>query len=114
MPAPAPSGPRKRSTSRWRELVRLAEGIETGELARLKARIKSSLIMQQESSSSRSGSIARDWYHLGRVRTLDEVCRLIDALSLREHQRLSGHASAEDFTIVTLGPQPLEVPVGVS
>ena len=36
------------------ELVRLAEGIEADELARLKARIKSSLIMQQESSSSRS------------------------------------------------------------
>ena len=33
------------------ELVRLAQGIEEHELDRLKARIKSALIMQQESSS---------------------------------------------------------------
>src|SRR4029079_4483719 len=63
------------------ELRRLAEGIEQNELDRLKARIKSSLIMQQESTSSRSGSIARDWYHLGRVPTLEEVARLVDELS---------------------------------
>ena len=37
--------------------------------------------MQQESSSARSSSIARDWYHLGRVRTLDEVGQLVDALT---------------------------------
>ncbi len=55
-PAPAPNGPRKRSTSRWRKLIRLADGIEPGELARLKARIKSGLIMQQESSSARSSA----------------------------------------------------------
>ena len=53
--------------------------------------------MQQESSSSRSSSIARDWYHLGRVRTLDEVGALVDALTCREHQRLSGRASAGQF-----------------
>ena len=76
------------------ELVRLAEGIEEHELDRLKARIKSALIMQQESSSARSSSIARDWYHLGRARTLDEVGRLIDGLTLPQHQRLPGRASA--------------------
>ena len=37
------------------ELQRLGKGIEQSELNRLKARIKSSLIMQQESTSSRSG-----------------------------------------------------------
>src|SRR5262249_52962972 len=35
------------------ELVHLAEGVRADELSRLKARIKSGLIMQQESSSSR-------------------------------------------------------------
>jgi predicted Zn-dependent peptidase len=96
------------------ELVRLAQGIESDELSRLKARIKSSLIMQQESSSSRSGAIARDWYHLGQVRTLDEVGALVDALSC---ESINGYLAAHppgDFTIVTLGPQPLEVPVGIS
>ncbi len=96
------------------ELQRLAEGIEDFELQRLKARIKSALVMQQESSSARSGAIARDWYHLGRVRTLDELGGKIDALSREEiNDYLRDHPPAE-FTIVTLGPQPLEVPSGVS
>ncbi len=97
------------------ELIRLAEGIEPDELDRLKARIKSGLIMQQESSSSRSSSIARDWFHLGRVRTLDEVGGLVDALTLREHQRLSGRTSAGAISPSSRwDPKPLEVPVGVS
>jgi predicted Zn-dependent peptidase len=96
------------------ELVRLAKGIEADELARLKARIKSSLIMQQESSSSRSGSIARDWYHLGQVRTLDQVGALVDGLSRESiNAYLAAHPPG-DFTIVTLGPSPLEVSVGIS
>ena len=95
------------------ELRRLAKGIQPEELDRLKARIKSALIMQQESSAARSGAIARDWYHLGRVRTLDEVGSLIDALTC---QGINGYLAKNppgDFTIVTLGPKELEVPVGV-
>jgi predicted Zn-dependent peptidase len=96
------------------ELVRVAQGIEADELARLKARIKSSLIMQQESSLSRSGSIARDWYHLDRARTLDEVAALIDELSRDSINAYLAEHPPRDFTVVTLGPQPLEVPVGIS
>lgn len=96
------------------ELVRVADGIEPDELARLKARIKSGLIMQQESSTSRSGAIARDWYFLGRARTLDEVSGLVDALSCESiNAYLAAHPPG-DFTVVTLGPKPLEVPLGVS
>jgi predicted Zn-dependent peptidase len=96
------------------ELVGLAGGIRSDELARLKARIKSSLIMQQESSVSRSGALARDWYYLGHARTLDELGRLLDALSCESiNAYLSAHPPG-NFTIVTLGPAPLEVPVGVS
>ncbi|HEV3415761.1 MAG TPA: pitrilysin family protein [Pirellulales bacterium] len=89
------------------ELKRLAAGIEPNELSRLKARVKSSLVMQQESSSSRSSSIARDWYHLGRVRTLDEIGQLVDALTC---DSINGYLAAHpprDFTIVTLGQRPL-------
>ena len=49
------------------ELARLAAGVEPAELDRLKARIKSTLIMQQESSAARCVTMAADWYHLGRV-----------------------------------------------
>jgi predicted Zn-dependent peptidase len=96
------------------ELHRLAQGIEANELDRLKARIKSSLIMQQESSSSRSGALAREWYHLGRARTLDEIGALIDALSRDSINNFLKANPPQDLLVVTLGPQPLEVPVGVS
>lgn len=96
------------------ELARLAEGVQQGELDRLKARIKSALIMQQESSSSRSSAIARDWYHLGRVRSLSEVGSLVDGLSCESINAYLAEHPPADFTIVTLGPEPLEVPVGIS
>jgi predicted Zn-dependent peptidase len=96
------------------ELLRLGDGIEVNELDRLKARIKSSLIMQQESSSARSGAIAREWYHLGRARTLDEIGRLIDALTRDTINAFLRTNPPRDLLVVTLGPEPLEVPVGVS
>ena len=96
------------------ELAKLAEGIHDDELGRLKARIKSAVIMQQESSSARSSSIARDWYHLGRARTLDEVGRLVDELSCQSINAYLCEHPPKDFTVVTLGPQKLEVPVGIS
>ncbi len=37
--------------------------------------------MQQESSMSRSGSLASDWFYLGRVRSLDEISAALDALT---------------------------------
>jgi predicted Zn-dependent peptidase len=92
------------------ELLRLREGVEQSELNRLKARIKSGLIMQQESTSARSGSIARDWYHLGRVRTLDDLGRQVDELTAHSiNEYLDEHPPA-DFTFATLGPQPLKIP----
>jgi predicted Zn-dependent peptidase len=96
------------------ELYRLAAGIHPDELARLKARIKSALIMQQESSSSRSGSIAGDWYYLGRVRTLDEIGAIIDGLSCDSINRYLAANPPRDLRIVTLGQKALEIPHAVS
>jgi predicted Zn-dependent peptidase len=96
------------------ELIRLGQGISQDELDRCKARAKSSLIMQQESSSSRASSNARDWYHLGRVTTLEEVREKIESLTV---DSLLDHISrypARDFTILTVGPEPLEVHLAVS
>ena len=89
------------------ELVRLAKGIEEHELDRLKARIKSALVMQQESSSSRSSSIARDWYHLGRARTLDEIGRLVDGLTSQSINAYLAEHPPKEFTVVTLGEKAL-------
>ncbi len=93
------------------ELARLAEGIRENELQRLKARIKSSLIMQQESSSARSSAIARDWYHLGRARTLDELGQLVDGLTADSINAYLADHPPRDFAVVTLGCRELDVPV---
>ena len=66
--------------------------------------------MQQESTSARSGAIARDWYHLARVRTLEELGREIDALTADTINAYLAEHPPSDFIFVTLGPQPLKMP----
>ncbi|WP_442481453.1 M16 family metallopeptidase [Aeoliella sp. SH292] len=96
------------------ELVRLGTGITPEELARLKARIKSSLIMQQESTSARAGSLTRDWYHLHRVRPVEEVAAKVDALTAEAINGYLADNPPKDFTYMTLGQEPLELPDGIS
>ena len=60
-------------------------------------------------AASRSGTLASDWYFLGRVRRIEEVHQAIDGLTPRsivEHVR---RRPPEDFTIVTLGAESLKV-----
>ena len=91
------------------ELLRLAEGVTAGELARLKARMKSALILQQESTHARAGVLARDWRHLGRVRPLSEVNELVDAVTADTINDYLRRNPPSDFTIVTLGPEALSI-----
>jgi predicted Zn-dependent peptidase len=90
------------------ELRRMEKGVEEQELDRLKARIKSALVMQQESSSGRSSSLAFDWYHLGRARSLEEIEGMIDGLSSRSINAFLAENPPKDFTVVTLGPNALD------
>ena len=95
------------------ELHRLASGVQPAELDRLKARIKSSLVMQQESSPARSVALAGDWYYLSRVQTIEELKRVIDSLTCASiNDYLAAHPP-RDFTIVTLGEKRLETPLGI-
>lgn len=90
----------------------LGDGVQKDELDRLKNRIKSSLVFEQESSAARSSQIASDWFYLGRVPTRDEVCDKVDALtseSLLEHFQ---SYSPKNFSLVTVGSQSLELPNG--
>lgn len=96
------------------ELVKLAEGVRADELGRLKAQIKSGLVMQQESSRSRSSSIAGDWYHLGRVRTMQELGSIIDGLTCESINAYLAACPPRKFNLVTLGAKELEAPRGVS
>lgn len=96
-----------------KELDRLKLGIEDEELARLKARVRSSLVMQQESTSARTAAIVRDWYYLNRIRTLEEIENRLEALTRDDINDYVANHPAQDFTVVTLGPSPLEVNLGV-
>lgn len=90
------------------ELRKLTAGIEEDELRRLKVQIRSGMVMQQESCRGRAGSIAGDWFHLGRVRTLDEVNEKINGLTVESINKYLEANPPRDFDIVTLGPHPLE------
>jgi predicted Zn-dependent peptidase len=92
-----------------RELRRLQEGIEAEEVERVQAGLKSSLIMQQESTASRALSLASDWYYLGRVRSFDEIQAAIDGLTAETIVAHLRRCPPGDFAVVTLGPQPLTV-----
>jgi predicted Zn-dependent peptidase len=91
------------------ELRRLQDGVEPEEVARVQAGLKSALIMQEESTSARAGTLASDWYYLGRVRSFDEIQGAINALT---PEKIVGHlrrCPPGDFTLVTLGPKPLKI-----
>jgi predicted Zn-dependent peptidase len=93
------------------ELRNLANGITDDEIVRVKAGLKSSLIMLDESTSGRAGAIATDWFYLGRVRDFDEIQAAINALTpdaIVEHLR---RFPVKDVTLVTLGPAALTLPV---
>ncbi len=91
------------------QLVKLREGVSESELGRFKIQIRSSLVMQQESSRSRAGSIAGDWMHLGRVRTLNELTDVINGLTVECVNKFLDENPYEKFNLVTLGPEPLEM-----
>jgi predicted Zn-dependent peptidase len=90
------------------ELKRLFDGIQPDEIDRLKGRIKRALIIQQESSPSRAGSIALDWYYLSRVRTLAELSQIIDGLTADGINAYLAAHRPQQFTVVTIGQVPLK------
>ena len=95
-------------------IIELEKGIERDELKRLKSRVRTSLVMEQESSSSRSSQMAYDWAYLGRVPSRKELLSTIDALtceSLIEHYC---KFRPKCWSLVTIGPEPLEFANAVS
>lgn len=92
------------------ELLRLSQGVDADELRRLQSRLKSSLIMQQESSSSRAGAMAADWYYLDRVLTLDELGVIVAGLRVDKINAYLAAHPPNHFTVVTLGGEPLTPP----
>ena len=92
------------------ELHRLSEGVTQAELDRAKIGLKASTIMQGESTSSRAGAIAHDFFMRGRIRTLDEIKNAIDSVTVDQVNAYLKQHKPGPFTIVTVGPKELKLP----
>jgi len=91
------------------EFNRLADGISEEEIRRAKVGLKSALILHSESSSGRAGAIASDYHILGRVRTLDEIKKSIDATTAESVLDFLRKKRFDDFTVVTIGPGKVKI-----
>jgi predicted Zn-dependent peptidase len=92
------------------ELHRLSEGVTADELDRAKIGLKASTIMSSESTSSRAGAIAHDYFMRGRIRTIDEIKDAIDAVTVERVNAYLKKNTPGPFTIVTVGPKELKLP----
>jgi predicted Zn-dependent peptidase len=92
------------------EIDRLPGSIDADELERVKARVTAGLVMQQESTAARAGGMARQWYHLGRVRTIAEELDRYDRLDVPAIEAWLADRPPRDLSVVSLGREPLEVP----
>ena len=91
------------------EFNRLSEGVSEEEIQRAKVGLKAALILQSESSSSRAGGIAGDYYMYGRVRSLDEIKSKVEETSVDSVLKFLRNNKFKDFTVVTIGPKELTV-----
>jgi len=87
---------------------RLQDGITDEELARAKVGLKSSLILQSESSGSRAGSIGNDYSMLRRVRSLDEIKQRLEETTVESVVGFLRRNPFKDFTVVTIGPRAIQ------
>jgi predicted Zn-dependent peptidase len=88
---------------------RLGEGISEEEIERAKVGLKSALVLQSESSSSRAAGIGGDYYMLGRVRSLDEIKNKIEQTTVDLVLGFLRNNKFKDFTVVTIGPKEIEI-----
>jgi predicted Zn-dependent peptidase len=89
------------------ELKRLGDGVDRDEFDRAVVGLKSRLVMQGESTAARAGAIANDQHLLGGPRTLDDIAKQIDAVTLEDLGAFVADHRPREFTILTIGPEPL-------
>ena len=88
---------------------RLCEGISEEEIERAKVGLKSALVLQSESSSSRAAGIGDDYYMLGKIRSLDEIKNKIEQTTVDSVLHFLRSNKFTDFTVVTIGPKKVKV-----
>ncbi len=85
------------------EIERIAEGVTEEELSRASTGLRTSLIMAEESARSRVGSLTRDLYMLGRVRTLEEIQNEFAQIDLARVNKFLSENSYRNPWICILG-----------
>jgi predicted Zn-dependent peptidase len=91
------------------EMKKLKEHIDPEEIKRAKIGLKSSVIMHSESTKARASGIAKDYFLLGRVRTLEEIKENIEKTTIDSIIDYLERNPFEDFTAVTIGPKEINV-----
>ncbi|MBV8781482.1 MAG: insulinase family protein [Phycisphaerae bacterium] len=92
------------------EVRRMRDGVTAEELQRARIGVKAGLIMSGESTSSRAGSIAHDFFMRGRIRTVDEISAALDAVTLDQVNDYLKANKPGPFTIGIVGPKDLKLP----
>lgn len=87
-----------------------AGAIDASEFERARTGLKSKLVLSGESSRARASALASDYDRLGRCRSLDELARKVDSITL---DQLNGYLQSTPLdlsktSVVTIGPAPLK------
>ena len=86
------------------ELLRLGETVTEGEIARVRAQIKASLLMAMESPSARCEQMARQLLIFGRPLTTEEIVAQIEAIDTTAIARVAARTVAGGpVSLATLG-----------
>ncbi len=96
------------------ELVRLhtpGGRVTEDEFRRAVVGMKSRLIFSGESTGARAAALAADMHKFGRPRSLDELSRKIDAVTLEQVNAYLARRRMGSLTIQTLGPAALNPPM---
>jgi len=93
------------------EIRRLGEGVTDEEIVRARTQLKAALVMQGESTSARANALASDFYHLGRLRGLDELSGAVDSVTAEDVLDCLRAFPAQDFTVLVIGPESVDMGV---
>ncbi|MBY0112450.1 MAG: insulinase family protein [Phycisphaerales bacterium] len=85
--------------------------ITEDEFARAVVGMKTSLVFSGESTSARAATLGSDFFRLGRCRTLDEIAKAVDAITLDQVNDYLTRRAIGRVTIQTVGPAALTPPM---
>lgn len=87
--------------------------ITEAEFHRAKIGMKSNVVFQSESSAGRAAGLAGDMRRLGRARSLDEILRNLESVTLEEVNAHLAGFKLTGTTLQTLGPKQLTPPASL-